>query len=578
MQQENVNEQIKSEVIARLKQLLVKQESGDKFIYYGQEAGTGKTLEMNSIIADGIANGGNRNYLIVVKYVSAVIETVNRINSQFPYVVATGIDYENWSDFRDTLSMLPHCPVLVITHKRYLNLALNPELRTYFEKNRHTLIIDEFMEPPIYTFSETKHSQIIKYLKSPHLRKDLDELYVQFYDVTTIRHNDKITTCTPKVNSEQLNVFRGKIKANWNVVDKPTEIMEYLDTLEILSKTVCYHNGDRISGLDPRLKLWTLRNNIILDANAGIDRRGNYAPNFIVNVQPKIHHYADSIIRVAPINSSKSAKKGYVDFHNQVALAVHSWRSDGSKTLIICSQNEEEDLIESLYKNGFDNISVGDSFNGEDLAIDHFYNILGKNHWRDFNQVWVIASPNLNMDLYPLYRDFFSGLPTQLETVIRMTRNKDGYGYVDPELEAIRIGCIAGEIYQAIKRVDRKNEHGAEIFLITKSPGVVNKIVKNLPGIQIGEPLELGIKPKDAAPKELETKARQLADLIIGLPPREYTKKYLRERLSWTNSSNFGLYFNHKYVQDLIPTIFIPVPDNNRKIRRLPNAYSQAAK
>lgn len=36
------------------------------------------------------------------------------------------------------------------------------------------------------------------------------------------------------------------------------------------------------------------------------------------------------------------------------------------------------------------------------------------------------------------------------------------------------------------------------------------------------------------------------------------------------------LYFKHKYVQDFIPNIFVPV--NARKIRRVANSFVQAAK
>lgn len=407
------NSHLKTAAINWLRHLLTEGESGSNhFTVFGLEAGVGKSIKTDEIIAEHIATGGRRHFLVVKKFVSAVNESVNRINGNNAQIVAAGITADNWTEHKKSLSMLPHTPVLIVTHKRYLNLAQDAELRTYFERNRHTLVIDECIEPPTYKFSEFEHSTIISYLRNRELRKSLDNLCEPFLDELAIPTTNTVRTCSLQVDPAQLSDFRDRVHANWNMVLKPAEILKYLDTLEILSKCICYHNSNSITGIESGLKLWTLQNNVILDANAGIDKRYDCSPNMIVNVQPKIHTFEKSIIRVAPLNSSKNGKKLLEDYHDKIALAVKKWKSEKDKTLIVCHQNEQEALVESLRTHGFNNIGIDDNCNGEDIAVAHLYDILGKNHWRDFTQVWVIASPIEPMELYPLKRDFFTGKST----------------------------------------------------------------------------------------------------------------------------------------------------------------------
>jgi hypothetical protein len=66
-----------------------------------------------------------------------------------------GIHSDNWSDeWKFNLNEIKDFPLLIITHKRYIDLCLDEELRQYFIEDRGTLIIDEKIEFPIYFFSK----------------------------------------------------------------------------------------------------------------------------------------------------------------------------------------------------------------------------------------------------------------------------------------------------------------------------------------------------------------------------------------------------------------------------------------
>jgi hypothetical protein len=566
--------------IERLEFLITQNESNENFVVYGLEPGAKKSFLTDQIIAKNYETAYSRTFLIAKKFKTAVQESVNRINEQSHHVIATGITSDNWGEFQGSLSILPHIPVIVITHERYLNLSLNPEIQSFFEHNRHTLIIDEFLAPPTITFSEYEHNKIINYLQSRTLRNELDNLCDSFFSEVTFRRGDKskIIACSPSIDIERLSEFKKKVSANRNAIMFPNLVMEYLDGLKTLSRCHCYHYGGRITAYDERIKLWGLKNNIVLDANAGIDKRYNCSPVMILDVQPKINDFSNSKIRIVSLNSSKAGKKLIVDYHEKIAQAIRLCKSNDDKTLIVCHKEEENELlIPQLIQQGF-SVGIGDAYDGEDLAVAHFGDILGKNQWRDFNQVWCIATPNLTIEAYVLFRDFFLNIGRR-EDEISTCRKQGGYGFHDEELEDIRIGYLVGEIYQAVRRIDRNNQHGSEIYLVTKSQRVIDDLIRQLPGIQTGDPIDLGVEfnNENASNKVTDEKARQLADLLLSLPTNDYTKKFLREQLGWKDASNFHIYFNHKFVQDLV-TEGIIESVNARTIRRLPCREGLVAK
>ncbi|MFP3427529.1 hypothetical protein, partial [Pseudoalteromonas sp. SIMBA_162] len=52
------------------------------------------------------------------------------------------------------------------------------------------------------------------------------------------------------------------------------------------------------------------------------------------------------------------------------------------------------------------------------------------------------------------------------------------------QIEQIRKTAVAGEIYQAIKRVNRDNSRNSLIYVFSKSQDAIDIVLKQLPGVK----------------------------------------------------------------------------------------------
>lgn len=138
-----------------LKNLLTVYETGyGMFTALPIEAGIGKSIESDKSIGQYRKYGGNRSFLLVKKFRAEVTNSLIRINSHYDRNIVLGITSNNWGEIRPQAYDIVNWPVVIITHARYLNLSLDPLTRSYFEQDRHTLVIDEQVELPTSLFSE----------------------------------------------------------------------------------------------------------------------------------------------------------------------------------------------------------------------------------------------------------------------------------------------------------------------------------------------------------------------------------------------------------------------------------------
>ncbi len=154
-----------TDAIKQLEHLLTKNTTGNKhFVAFGLEAGVGKSIEAERIIAEHVSKHGefgSRRFLLVKRFVQDVKTSTDRINDQSTAGnIAIGITRENWQEIGQELSQIEMFPVVIITHSRYFRLSQEPGIRAYFERNRHTLIIDEQLELPVYSFSDQLYREI----------------------------------------------------------------------------------------------------------------------------------------------------------------------------------------------------------------------------------------------------------------------------------------------------------------------------------------------------------------------------------------------------------------------------------
>lgn len=552
--------------IERLAELITKGQTGiGKFVVLGVEAGVGKSRETDRIIAEYFNNTEpdkfDRKFLIVKRFVEDADRSANDINSYgWNKMIAVSIKHDNWNKYQDNLSLLQTYPVIIITHSRYSRLCQNPQLREYFERGRHTLVLDEQMDIPVFSFSDETYKEILKSLPS-HLDTKFIALSKGLLNlITELKQNNSNrlvkVKVKPEFDSELLKEFEGDITANWFHIkgdEARSRVSNFISYLkEFNGKNICLYNNERLSAFYGNFNLWTLENNIILDANAEIDRRYHYSKDIDVMSFPKIFDHLDTVFHPVNFNASKSNIWKTTNYYQEIAKAVKDKHGSEHKTLIVTHKKDESKLISCLKDVGLNNIGLGEKYNGEDVAVAHFGAIIGKNYWWQFNQVWVIASPNIPMEVYPLYWCYFAQSAIRNHK-LAMVGAPGKYYFKNAVFEDIRFNCVVSEIYQAIKRINREVTMDAEIFVVHGDPDVFDAVIGQLKNVKVGDVIQLGIEYKkdDKQSEPRESKASKLAALLRTLPPRSYLKEELYGMLGWKNDGNMSKYLKDKEIKEM---------------------------
>ncbi|WP_088227833.1 hypothetical protein [Desulfosporosinus sp. FKB] len=548
-----INLELKTTAIERLEHLLTEYESGsEKFTVFGLVAGGGKTQETIRIIASHILNGGQRNYILVIKQNIEVMEYAYTINKMCGHQMALPITCDNWRELRNNPEVLWNYRVLVITHKRYQDLCTNPRLRRYFEKNRHTLVIDEQLDVPTVSLSEKDYEKIIGYLPWTLHNEFIELCRGLISQIVTCRgiSNRMILTGT-LVDHVAVKTFRSDLQNNWTYIDRKNEVSEFMKSLEVFSLFPALYNNGKLHTVDYRIVRWKLQNNIILDANAEIDFRYKIDPDMNIESQPQIMNYSGSTIHVANFNSTRNNINKTENYFHEIAKAIRKWKSSLNKTLVIVDKKHQDLLVDHLRLVGFQEIGQDDDYQSEDIAVAHFGDILGKNHWRDFDQVWVIVTPLMPMPLYPLHWSYLARIHITDQN-LEMFGTLGKYSFRDPIFEDTKVGCLVSEIYQAIKRINRDNSKPSRSFLVQSDERVVEGVIRQFPGIKIGEPINLDdVEYKEGKKSNKIPRPIQLANLLRDLDPGTYTKKYLYDRLGWPPHNKLGRYFTDPKIKEL---------------------------
>lgn len=552
--------------VKRLAELITEGQTGKgKFLVLGLEAGVGKSRETDRIIAEYFNNTepekSDRKFLIVKRFVEDANKSANDINSYgWNKMIAVSITHDNWNKYQDNLPSLQSWPVVIITHSRYSRLCQHPSLREYFERGRHTLILDEQMDIPMFSFSESTYKEILNSLPS-HLDAKFIALSKGLFNlITELKQNDSNrlikVKVKPEFDYELLTEFEGDITANWFHIkgdEARSNVSNFINFLKAFDgKNICLYNNQRISAFYGNFDRWTLENNIILDANAEIDRRYYYAKDIEVISFPKIFDHSDTVIYPIDFNSSKRGISRTPNYYEAIAETIKEKHGNRHKTLIVTQKQAEYKLLKCLKDVGLSDIGLGEKYNGEDIAVAHFGAIIGKNYWRQFDQVWVVASPNIPMEIYPLYWCYFSQSAIRNHKLTTVG-SKNKCQLKNNVFEDVRFSCVVSEIYQAVKRINREVTMDAEIFVVHGDPNVFNAVVSQLKNVRVGEEIKPGFQPKqkDKQSEPKQGKASQLAALLRSLSPGRYYKKELYDMLGWKYDRNISKCFSGKEIQEM---------------------------
>lgn len=528
--------------IERLKELITLNETGqDEFIAFGLEAGCGKSIETTRIIKEYLKSGLiDRSFLVVKRFKDDIIEMSKEIPFSLP------ITSDNWKHLKSDLETIPKYTVVIISHERYIRLSLDPETRKYFEQNRHTLIIDELINFPIISFDEKRYKDML-YICPRNLEKELANICDPLFEKMTEFKRNKIKKCTFDICPNALIEFKEKVKANsWG--KKNDEIQKFLRELEIIFSSKCLYNNERISTFDRNIWFWGLKNNIILDANVGIDARYKFAnsPNIILDRQSRILDHGTTTFHKVNFNSSFSNIEKTKNYFDVITEQIKKYQKPHSKTLIVTKFDFiKRKTLEKYYL--------------PNCAVTYFGNLIGKNDWRDYNQVWIINTPILPMEAYSLYWSMFSGKELRNRT-LELINSKGASKFKNEDFEEIRMNCIISEIYQALKRINRDNSQTAEMFVVNNNDEIINGLISQMDGIRIGETISLD--NIEYIHDKKSTRTERFIEVCRSLPPGTYSKKEIREETG-IDANHFSQIFKDSKVQDLCKAKIITINQRN---------------
>lgn len=590
------------------------------FVVIDLEASLGKSVETNKILRNYIESyqftGINyrkpyRKFLLVKRFAKDVEDSEEYIGKNIDRLYqgfgnsseriigkgqhVIGITSDNWSYYRHNLEVVRDSDVLIITHSRYKMLCEDEELRRWFTEGRHTQIIDERIDFDIVSFSRSEYNKLFSVL--PHT------LHPLLYDATKglldqVNACERMKTsegkklssrgilrCHPKIDSlepvYELCKVINKNKAEI-IRDKGLPVYNNLkgivQKLELFYKKTCYYNYHSLSTYNRKHRLFCLDNNVILDANGQIDhlygvKNGNI--KFILDKQSKLIDHSGSTITHIKFSTSKTSihKKLNTEinqneyFEKITNFIKRNFKFDKRylvvlhKEFVLSVNGDEGDFIRQLRQIGFTDIAVGDKYNGESISVNWYGNLIGKNTWRDFDCCYLLGTPNQRFESHIIHLCQFTD-KHDWRVSLDIIKKEKARAFKNRDLEKIRQCDIISEMYQTVKRVQRIPKPKAEIYIVTSSGEVFNKVAKQLKGIKIAKPIPLVIddfmskhESSDSGLSTEATMTERIMDWLLSQPPGTYSKRDIAKQFN-IKSSHFSRYFNKdlSLVQTYIST------------------------
>ncbi|WP_207953355.1 hypothetical protein [Paenibacillus agricola] len=526
------------------------------FNVFSLEAGLGKSFQTLKIIDANLNDWHHSLSFLIVKRFKSDIERSEKYLASHNHPLHTkvlGITADNWGEWKFKQDELKDIQVLIISHQRYINLCLDDELRQAFMENREVLIIDEKINFPIYTFSKKNYDEVRSYLHTsiqPEYDKVCNKLNKELLKQEVEKNKNKVVRCEPKIHPATLENFKKTIEVN---IEKEIEtktrnkLKHFMAGLDQWYNTKCVYNGGNISTYNRKHRLWGLQNNIILDASAGIDATYQLGKFNLIG-QERIVDHNKSQFTIINFNSSKShLHHNHNKFYPEICEKIKANHKPKDKTLIICHKDNHKTILEQLFKADITKIGIGDDYDSEDFAINWFGNLIGKNEYSNFNQSWIIGTPNIPYEQYLVHYMMYK----QSDLGKKPTEIVHGR-FLNDEFKAVQIGYIASEIYQSVKRIQRNVMPEGEFFIINSDQKeIVSTVLSQIKGADNVRIIEMDFKQEKKGEKRGDNVDR-FVDYVYGLPKGKYQKKDVSQAVGIT--TNFNRILTHAKVKALLPT------------------------
>jgi hypothetical protein len=546
---------IQQDYFKELREQIIDTNKWDKehFVVFDHEAGTGKSREARRILGEMTKTHDHRVlYVQLFERNQELDNTVRAINEHAGRIVAERFAKDDIKS-RKKREQAIEAQILCITHRMYKQICSGTH-RDLLE-GRGILIIDEYpdllekitvsREDIMHLWADYcdyRHKEIedLAYI----LRDKLNEYEKKYY---AIQHKKMIPL---SFESEKYDKYKKAIRQLLKIrMDK--EKRELLRKFQQILENGALFFEKKFHTYDASYDFVLLDNNIILDANANFDYRYRLSDKFILKNQGKVYDYAHSVFYQYNVNTSKKGLSKYLNFMQTVLGEISI---EGRKGILFVTDKDNKENVEKSIEYYFasygDNLSEIEERLNCKIAVDYFGNLVGVNTYKDFDTVVILKTPFFDYLTYSLtYFYFQKKLPSGNIEIFK-----------DEKVENIRKNTIAGEIYQAIKRISRDNSHSSKMYVFCDNQDIVDIVLQQFPNIQyVKREIYVAKKREEQDnPKRKETlyeqKIAKLRELLLeykeaGVP--SVRKKELREKLGIKDKSNFAkmLRSQHSFLQ-----------------------------
>lgn len=574
-------------------QILYKSTGYGKFKVFDYEASSGKTYNYAKAVVDyyhmivdfGIDFETETcdKSLIVIKTIkegNEVAKIINKNSQKYQtnteniakFALAINSDYKQSNPTirnmgkDEYVDFLHKFPVLIITQKEYLNICVDWERGKKYYGNRNLLIVDEEIDVVYNSFSvlmlnditliedkylsgcteaQNVYRAIVEKLKDylvknirqmqrievNHDKKQLNDLIVKFhYKVVEAIDERKFKHLKRYADFKNVNTVE---EARSVIVEKVKQIEKFYNNTDVIKY------GSYLHTYNPNLKLFTLKNNIWIDASASF--------NYIYKVsrdtfdlasksERLIDHSRSKLIFDIVTRSTTSGKNKYIDLEKEVLEHICGNLEDDDKILIMDNKAECERIDIMLKSEQFEPLAIMRD-EGKFETVN-FQAMRGSNSWAKFNKLYIIQQPQFLLVYYVFLYEYWkkcklSNNEMFLGNHIDEKVGESVFGFYLPsakdgnktiytqeekihsnELELVRYTTQASSIYQGIKRIQRNTSPTGEMVIMLGDKRMRDLIVAQLKNIKV-EYTDLKITPKKESP---ENDVKKLADMVYKMP------------------------------------------------------------
>ncbi|ARU61963.1 hypothetical protein CBW65_13835 [Tumebacillus avium] len=539
-----------------LEHVMLNYETGTEcFNVLNFEGGLGKSLHILRVLDRYLSQDESKmNFLIVKKFNKEIERSANYLTGRGHFSVV-GLTSENWtSEWAKKPASLKNVRVLFISHERYVKLCLSDD-RKHFMEGRHVLIIDEKVVFPIHTFNKAKYDKIRAYFPRP-LQKEYDKVCDPLLHWLDKLEDQKNQCARVKANIHPATIsnFKSIVEPYLSslAIKERQEVDHFLQGIDIWYGTKCAFNSGNISGSDQRYKHWGMQNNIILDASANIDGVYKLDKNkFRIINQGNVVDHSNCVFNIYQFNSSKSnIRKNQEHMLAEVAQKIQLNLQAEDRILLICHKENAEKLNRYLHEVRLDDVLVHEKekeYWGEQIVINWYGNLVGKNDYSLFNKCWLIGTPNLPFEHYLLQYLQYSNIDWGKKGMALHAGR-----FTNDTFHSVQLGFVSAEIYQALKRIQRVSVPHGEFNLVLSNDEIVTKVLSSFKNSTNRKALHFDFKVKqdEERTETRSIRASELANYLKGLPMGEYSKMSIREA-NGIDQAHFSGYLKHPKILKL---------------------------